>query len=69
MHSNSHSDQSNTGAGHPMPYVSTRVLRIQLPLLHIAICGPGENADCVPGQLPFGKMHTPNKTGNESAGH
>ena len=67
MYPNQHTNQSDSGTGRPMAFISTRLLRIQLPSLHIAICGPGENADYVPGQLPFGSMLSATGTDNESA--
>jgi hypothetical protein len=69
MHPNSHADQSNAGASRTMLYISARLLGIQSPSLRTAIRGPCENADYVPGQLPFGSMRPPNKTDHESNGH
>jgi hypothetical protein len=45
------------------------LLGIQPPSLHIAICGPVENADYLPGQLPFGSMRLPGNTDNQPSGN
>jgi hypothetical protein len=63
-----HTVQSNVGTSRPILFLSAWLLGNRPPSMGILLCGPGENADGVSGQPPFGSTHSPNENDNKPPG-